>query len=119
MPRANGWHRTDYATAVDRASIACKDALAKCESLAGHGQDVCTSTAKSAYGNLGRWQVIRVWSLRCGFARTVFSRSEPAARRSVFRFASEQTAATAIDTLPNTPPWMREMAHRIPARSTT
>ena len=39
--------RTDYATAVDRASIVYKDALARCESLAGHGKDMCVVEAKA------------------------------------------------------------------------
>jgi hypothetical protein len=39
--------RIDYSAAMDRASVVYKDARAKCDSLAGHGKDMCVVEAKA------------------------------------------------------------------------
>jgi hypothetical protein len=40
--------RIDYTSAIERASIAYKDARAKCEPLTGHDRDMCAVEAKAA-----------------------------------------------------------------------
>jgi hypothetical protein len=40
--------RGDYAAALDRASVAYKDARAKCDVLAGHDKDMCVVEAQAA-----------------------------------------------------------------------
>jgi len=39
--------RIDYPAAMDPASIAYKDARASCDSLAGHGKDMCVKQARA------------------------------------------------------------------------